>query len=118
MAEDKKFLGSIPWFVQFLVLIGLVSVVWASLHFLVFAKTREETAQNQTKVEQLKRENDANQIVVGNLAAFEQSLEASRGELEELKGLLPEAVHTQQHNANYPGESDKSWAYPQGFPPA
>jgi type IV pilus assembly protein PilO len=92
MADEKRFLGGIPWFVQFVVLLGIVGLVWASLHFLMFAKTREETAMNEAKVEQLKRENDANQIVVGNMASFEASLESSKRELEELKDLLPEAV--------------------------
>jgi len=92
MAEEKSFLGSIPWFVQFLVLIVLVAVVWGSLHYAWFSKIREETDQNQAKMEQLKRENDANQIVVGNLKAFEESVEASKRELEELKDLLPESV--------------------------
>jgi type IV pilus assembly protein PilO len=92
MSDEKRFLSSIPWFVQFVVLLGIVGLIWSGLHFLMFAKTREETAMNEAKVEQLKRENDANQIVVGNLAQFEASLQASRQELEELKDLLPEAV--------------------------
>src|SRR6266478_4983542 len=92
MSDEKRFLSSIPWFVQFLVLLGIVGLVWTGLHFLMFAKTREETELNRAKKEQLTRENDANQIVVGNLQAFEASLEASRVELEELKDLLPEAV--------------------------
>jgi len=92
MSDEKRFLSSIPWFVQFVVLLGIVGLVWAGLHFLLFSKTREETAMNEVKLEQLKRENDANQIVVGNLAAFEASLETSKRELEELKDLLPEAV--------------------------
>jgi len=92
MADEKRFLSSIPWFVQFLVLLGVVGLVWAGLHYTMFAKTREETGLNESKLVQLKRENDANQIVVGNLAAFEASLETSKRELEELKDLLPEAV--------------------------
>src|SRR5581483_4262419 len=92
MSEEKRFLGSIAWFVQFLVLIGLVTVIWAGLHFLAFSRIREETDLNQAKLEQLKRDNDANQIVVGNLKAFEESVEASKQELEELKDLLPESV--------------------------
>jgi len=92
MSDEKRFLGSIPWFVQFVVLLVIVGAIWSGLHFLVFQKTRDETATSEAKLVQLKRENDANQIVVSNMAAFEASLENSKRELEELKDLLPEAV--------------------------
>lgn len=92
MAEEKRFLSNIPWFLQFIILMGLVGLVVFAVDFFLISGIRAETKANFDRLEQLKRENDANQIVLGNMAAFEQSLEDSKVELEQLKGLLPEEV--------------------------
>jgi len=92
MAQGKGFLANVPWYVQLIILLGLVAIVSVTVDFAVIAKTRRETEENKKRLEELQRENKAGSIILENLRQFEQSVQDSQRELEGLKQLLPEAV--------------------------
>ncbi|HKV41164.1 MAG TPA: type 4a pilus biogenesis protein PilO [Blastocatellia bacterium] len=90
--ETGTFLNRIPWYVQMLVLIGLVALLAYGTDMALFSDRRGQTKDLLEKTQVLKQKNAQGNIIRQNLAATQAALVDKRKEIESLQDLLPNQV--------------------------
>ena len=81
---------NLKWYLQFFVLIGVGSLVYLSVWYFVTSSTRDEVAQLQDQVAQLRSKNEAARVATQRINEFRALFASKNEEYEELKVLLPE----------------------------
>jgi len=81
---------NLKWYLQFFMLIGVGSLVYLSVWYFVTSSTRDEVAQLQDQVAQLRSKNEAARVATQRINEFRALFASKNEEYEELKVLLPE----------------------------
>ncbi|HEX8118598.1 MAG TPA: type 4a pilus biogenesis protein PilO, partial [Pyrinomonadaceae bacterium] len=79
-----------PWYLQFAVFGVIALVVYGAFWYFVTRSTRAETAEIESKVEQLLRSNAGAVVASQRLNEFKANYERAKADYEDLKLLLPE----------------------------
>src|SRR6476469_4811369 len=81
---------NLKWYLQFFMLIGVGSLVYLSVWYFVTSSTRDEVAQLQDQVAQLRSKNEAARVATQRINEFRALFASKSAEYDELKVLLPE----------------------------
>src|ERR1041385_5824663 len=81
---------NLKWHFQFIFLIAIASIVYLSVWYFVTSGTRDEVAQLQDQVSQLKSKNEAARVATQRINEFRALFASKTEEYDELKVLLPE----------------------------
>src|SRR4051795_12467719 len=81
---------NLKWYFQFVLLAGVASLVYLSVWYFVTSSTRDEVAQLQDQVAQLRSKNEAARVATQRINEFRALFASKNEEYEELKVLLPE----------------------------
>ena len=79
-----------PWYLQLAVFGGLALVVYGAFWYFVTSGTRAQTAEIESKVEELLRSNAGAVVASQRLNEFKANYERAKADYEDLKLLLPE----------------------------
>ncbi|MGH9825876.1 MAG: type 4a pilus biogenesis protein PilO, partial [Blastocatellia bacterium] len=90
--ETGSILNRIPWYLQMLILLGLVLVLSVVAHMLLFSDTNADTAKLKEQTQTLKTKNAQGNIIRQNLLATQETLKEKQAEMEKLRDLLPDQV--------------------------
>jgi Tfp pilus assembly protein PilO len=85
-----KTFNGLPWYLKLLIFGGVALVFYAGFWFLITRGTRAETAELNSKIQELLPRNAQAQIASQRLNDFRAQYKARQEEYEELKALLPE----------------------------
>jgi type IV pilus assembly protein PilO len=81
---------NLKWYLQFALLCVVASVVYLAVWYFVTSGTREEVAQLQDQVAQLRSKNEAARVATQRINEFRALFASKNAEYDELKVLLPE----------------------------
>ncbi|MFL6373845.1 MAG: type 4a pilus biogenesis protein PilO, partial [Pyrinomonadaceae bacterium] len=81
---------NLKWYFQFVLLAAVGSIVYLAVWYFVTSGTREEVAQLQDQVSQLKTKNEAARVATQRINEFRALFASKSAEYDELKVLLPE----------------------------
>jgi len=81
---------NLKWYLQFFMLLGVGSLVYLAVWYFVTSGTRDEVAQLQDQVAQLRSKNEAARVATQRINEFRALFASKNAEYEELKVLLPE----------------------------
>src|SRR5881398_2732616 len=81
---------NLKWYFQFVLLAAVGSIVYLAVWYFVTSGTREEVAQLQDQVSQLKTKNEAARVATQRINEFRALYASKSAEYDELKVLLPE----------------------------
>ena len=79
-----------PWYLQLAAFGGVALLLYAAFWYFVTGPTRAETAEVETKVEKLLRDNAGAVVASQRLNEFKANYERAKADYEDLKALLPE----------------------------
>ena len=79
-----------PWHIQLVVLVGIASLLYASVWYFVTSDTRAEVEKLNNDVAELTAKNEAAQIATQRINEFRSLYASKTQEYDELKVLLPE----------------------------
>lgn len=83
---------ALHWGIQFAIMLAVAGVVFYGFDYFVLSATAAETRELTTKLEGLRSKNQQVAAVKTRLSDFKARYEQLRGEYEQTKQLLPEAV--------------------------
>jgi type IV pilus assembly protein PilO len=81
---------NLKWYFQFVLLAAVGAVVYFSVWYFVTSSTRDEVAQLQDQVSQLKAKNETARVATQRINEFRALFASKTEEYDELKVLLPE----------------------------
>jgi type IV pilus assembly protein PilO len=81
---------NLKWYFQFILLAAVGSLVYLSVWYMVTSGTRDEVAQLQDQVAQLRSKNEAARVATQRINEFRALFASKSQEYDELKVLLPE----------------------------
>src|SRR4051794_20953157 len=81
---------NLKWYFQFIILAAVGAVVYMSVWYFVTSGTRDEVAQLQDQVSQLKAKNETARVATQRINEFRALFASKNEEYDELKVLLPE----------------------------
>jgi type IV pilus assembly protein PilO len=81
---------NLKWYLQFVLLAAIGSIVYLSVWYFVTSGTREEVTQLQDQVSQLKAKNETARVATQRINEFRALFASKNEEYDELKVLLPE----------------------------
>lgn len=84
--------NDLPWLMRFVVMLVMASGVWYGFHYFVLSATAAETTQLSERRDTLRAQNQQGAVVQTRLVEFKRRFEQLKGEYEQTKQLLPEAV--------------------------
>lgn len=84
--------NELPWLARFLVMLTVAGGVWYAFHYFVLSATAAETVQLSERRDTLRAQNQQGAVVQMRLTEFKHRFEQLKGEYEQTKQLLPEAV--------------------------
>ncbi len=85
-----KKLVNLAWYWQLVILVGVGTLMWASVWYMWTSTTRAETETLQEEVNALQAKNQAAQIATQRINEFRALFASKSEEYDELKVLLPE----------------------------
>jgi type IV pilus assembly protein PilO len=83
-------LKNAKWYIQVIVMLFVGALIYGAVYYSVTSTTREEIAQLNDQVSQLKARNEAARLATQRINEFRTLYQAKAAEYEELKVLLPE----------------------------
>lgn len=81
---------NLKWYFQFVLLAALGALVYMAVWYFVTSSTRDEVAQLQDQVAQLKAKNETARVATQRINEFRALFASKNAEYDELKVLLPE----------------------------
>jgi type IV pilus assembly protein PilO len=81
---------NLKWYFQFVLLAALGAIVYMAVWYFVTSSTRDEVAQLQDQVAQLKAKNETARVATQRINEFRALFASKNQEYDELKVLLPE----------------------------
>lgn len=88
--SEGGFLDRFPWYVQLLLLLGVILLVLFAVDYFMMSPMRAEAARMNQQAEDLRRQNQEAETIRANIEAYQKTLDDLNAKLDALKVRLPE----------------------------